>query len=199
MGDEHNFISPFCQGAAYQVIALTNVDGNNTIFPDVAEFAEIASFHHPQTGGEDHEFVGIPRRVLIGFPLRRNAEHRSDFFLRAEVQQVLDAAAFGSAGAFGNQIDPLRINAAAVSEKHEPIVRAGGEKMLDKVADFLLVHPAGLGGFHALQSLATAALAAELGCQGALDIPPVGDRDNHPFIGNQIHEVDLAFFRRKIR
>ncbi len=192
VGDEDDFIAAFGQGAADEIVALTDIDGDDAVLPDVAELAEIAAFHHAETGGKNNKFVRVPGGVLVGFALRGNAEHGGDFFLGTEVEQVLDAAALRSAGAFGNLIDALRIDAAAVGEEHQPVVGGGREKVFHKVAHLLFVRAAELGGFHASQSLAAAALAAVFAAQGAFDIAAVGNGDDHAFVGDQVHQIDLA-------
>ena len=66
---------------------------------------------------------------------------RGDGLARLEFEQVGDAAALGGAAHVGNLMHALDIDAAGVGEKHQVIVRAGGEEVLDEILVLLGVPP----------------------------------------------------------
>ena len=134
-GDEHNFIVAIGEAYADQFIAFFKIDGVETRFAVVAVIVEWRFFHQSDFGCEQDEscFVAKSDVVVIFIGNAFEAQQCSDFFLGLEIENIADATTFRSARAFGDVIDALHIHTTRVGEKHQVVMRLGGEQMLDEV------------------------------------------------------------------
>ena len=174
-------------------VALFDADGDDAAAMDVGKFLQGGFLDSALRGGAEDEVGLAPGEVLlVGAGFGGDADHGGDFFVGFQFEEIGDAAALGGAAHVGDFMDALDIDAAGVGEEHEVIVRAGGEKVLDKI----LVLARGVGAFaggHADDALAAAALGAIGADGGALDEAGVGDGDDDAFVGDEVFDGDLAF------
>ncbi len=191
VGDEHDLIGPGGQAHADEFIVVFQVDGDDAVLAVVAEVVERGLLDLAGAGGEE-DVAGVLAEgdvvaVVVGGAFE--AQQRGDFFLGFQVEHVADAAAHRGARAFREFINPLDIDAAGVGEEHQIVVRLDGEQVLDEIIRFAL---AGGAGFHALETLAAAALQAVFGGGRAFHITAVGKRDDHRVVGDEVLHGDFA-------
>ena len=115
---------------------------------------------------------------------------RRDFLVLVKLQQVDDGRALRRAAGLGNLVCLEMVDAAAVREEQNRIVRRRNQEILDKV--FLLRR-------HALDALASAVLAAVRIEGDALDVVVVRQRDNDIFLSDEVFDIDFARVDRQAR
>ena len=197
LGDQHHIIAGIAlAGAAAgeldgdQRVPGINADGNNTALANIGKFTKRGLFHRALLGGKKQFTRLRPGHILLVFiGPGHNTNERSDFFIRLQFQKIGDAPALGSPAHVRNLVPALDIHPAGVREKHQVIMRAGGEQMLDEI-----VVPGGLALLrrHADDPLAAAALGAVLAHIGALDEAVVRERNDHALIRNEVFNGNLA-------
>ena len=121
--------------------------------------------------------LGIPRivggvRPGAGF-LGLNPNGRGDLLVAAELKQVCNGAPFGGSTHFRDFVNLLDVTAAGLGEKHQVVVRGGGEEMFDEVP-FLLSRRT-LASRHSDDAFAAAALCAKSTDGGSFDKAAVSD------------------------
>ena len=192
--DEDDLIVAGGEADADELVLLLKDDGNRAGLAVVAEFVDGGLLHLSGTGGEEDKarFLAEGDVVAVFIDRALEAEHGGDFFLRLEIEDILDAASDGGAGTFGELIDALDVEAAGVREKQQIVVGLDGEEVLHEIIFHIL--RGGLG-LHALEAFSAAALKAVFGGGGALDIAAVREGDDHRVVGDEILHRDLADFR----
>ena len=190
-GDEDEVVIAGGERHADEFVAILEDDGVEPGGAVVAEIVERGFLDLAGAGGEEHEAglltEGDIISIVIGDALE--AQHGGDFFLRLEVEHVLDRAAGRGARTFGKLEHALDIHAAGVGEKEQIIVRLDGEQMLDEIIGLVL---AGGLGLHALEALAAAALQAVFAGRRAFHVTAVGQRDDHRVVGDEVFHGHLA-------
>ena len=112
-----------------------------------------------------------------------NRDAVQDLFRLVQLQQVHDGPATTVPSQFGQSIDFLPVDLSLVGEEEQVGMRAGYEKMFDRV---FLVRP------RPSQAPAASPLGAVDAQRGPLDIPVMADGDGHRFLGDQRVQVDVA-------
>src|ERR1043166_3910360 len=107
-----------------------------------------------------------------------------------QLENIGDAAAFGSAAHIGNFVNPLDVHTSCIREKHEVIVSTGGEQVLDEI---LVFFGCAFASDHADDAFSPSPLGAVRADIGALDQSVVRECDNDAFVGDQVFDGDLAF------
>jgi len=193
VGDENNFVLAVRHLAIDEAVAFLDFDGDDAAFADVFEVVEIRLFDDAAAGGKDDVEVFVPGVFIVFLSL--DADGGGDFLVVAEFEEVGDRAAFAGAGTFRDFKDAFHVAATGLGEKHEVIVRGGGEEVFHKIAVLLVLR---LAGGHSNDALASASLGAEGADERALDEAVVGERDDHAVVGNEVFDGDLAFRRHDL-
>ena len=114
-----------------------------------------------------------------------------------ELEQVGNASAFGRPAHVRDFVNAFDVHAAHARKKHQVVVRAGREKVLDEI--FVLLTTAAFASRHADDALATAALGAVGADISTLHQPAMGERDDDALVGDEIFDCDFAFFGHEFR
>ena len=175
-----------------EAVALVDADGIDAGAANVGVGAQRGLFHRAALGGEEEEVLLLPREVfLIRSQVGLDTDERGDFLARLQLKKVGDVAPFGRAAHVGNLVHAPDVHTASGGEKHEVVVRAGGEEMLDEVLGFAL-HDGVLAGAHADDALAASALGAVRADIGALDEAVVRESDDDAFVGDEVLNRHVA-------
>src|SRR5260370_18683349 len=106
------------------------------------------------------------------------------------MKDVGNRSAFSSASHLRNLVNFCDVGASRFREKHQIVVRRGGEKMLDEIA-FLFLGRAFARG-HTDHALAAAALRAKGAHSCALDETAVGDAGDAAVVFDEILPFHLT-------
>ena len=93
-------------------------------------------------------------------------------------------------------MNPFDINSPGVRKEHQVVMRAGGEKVLDKITRILF--RGGLARLHANHALSAAALGTIGTDICALDEAVVGECDDHRLVSNEILDGHFTFVWRQL-
>ena len=139
-------------------VTLVDADGVDAVAADVGVGLERGLFHRAALGGEEEEFFLFPCEVLLFFAqLGFHPNESGDLFAGLQLKHVRDVAPLGRAAHVWNLVHAAHVDATGVGEKHEVIMRAGGEEVLDEILGFAL-HDGVLARAHADHALAATAL-----------------------------------------
>ena len=139
-------------------VTLVDADGVDAVAADVGVGLERGLFHRAALGGEEEEFFLFPCEVLLFFAqLGFHPNESGDLFAGLQLKHVRDVAPLGRAAHVGNLMHAAHVDATGVGEKHEVIMRTGGEEVLDEILGFAL-HDGVLARAHADHALAATAL-----------------------------------------
>ena len=105
-----------------------------------------------------------------------------DLFFGHQLQKVHDRLAFTRAGAFRNEVDVKRINAAEVTEAEHLTVGVGDKHLFNDIA-FLHLRSA--------LTRAAALLFTVFGERQALDVALTRERHNDVFVGDKIEGIEV--------
>ena len=166
---------------ADELVIVIEVDGVEAALVQVLELDEARLLDDAFLRG--HEEVGIRIEAL-------DLDDRRDLLVLLELQQVDDGRAFRRAARLRDLVCLEMVDAAAVREEQDRVVRRRDQEVLDEI---LLLRR------HALDALAAAVLAAiSIECH-ALDVVVVRQRDDDVFLSDEVLDVDLARVDRQAR
>ena len=166
----------FLAGQAYpaQLVAFFEGNGDQAVGADVAKGREHGFF--------DVALLGQHHQVQI-FREFRNGDHRGDFFVVGNRQQLNDRRASGSAGAGGNLVGAEGIDHAPIAEEQDSIAIAASQEMLYLVVVLHLRAGFAPGG-------------AVLGLEGAdghpLDVALLRNHDRGAIVSDQVNFFQLG-------
>src|SRR5438093_321986 len=201
LGNQNNLVIAASQVGVDQAIAFFNLDGDDPAFANVPIIGKVRFLDDTRLCRENDVKIFVPGlidriRANARF-LRLDSNRGGDFFFRSQLKNVGNRSAFSRASHLRNLVNFFDVGASRFREKHQIVVRRGGEKMLDEIAFLFLGRTFARG--HPDHALAAAALRAKGAHSCALDETAVGDADDAAFVGDEILHVDLTFIDRELR
>ena len=191
-GDQHDLVVAGGQLDGDEAVALVDADGVDAGAANVGVGAQRGLFHRAALGGEEEEVLLLPREVFLVRPqVGLDTDERSDFLAGLQLKHVGDVSPLGRAAHVWNLVHAPDVHTAGGGEKHEVVVRAGGEEVLDEVLS-LALHDGVFAGTHADDALAATALGAVRADVGPFNQAVVGESDNDTLVGDEILDRHVA-------
>ena len=156
------------QCGADEEVAVVQVDGDDARRARPRELGKRRLFHRPV--GSGHEYEAVIDKLL-------DRQHRGDLFVLEQGDQVDDRLAARDAAALRHVVDLEPVDAPAIREAQNVIVRVGDEQVVDEIVF--------LGARRLLASPATP-LRAVLGNGLRLHVATMRERDHHVFGRDEI-------------
>ncbi len=177
VGEQHHVVVAVGQCRADQVVAGVEVDGDDAGLARVGKLVERGLLDRAERSRHEHIVVGREAAELAG-----QRQHDGDLLARLQREHVDDGLAAAGARALRHFPDLDPVDAAAVAEAQDPVVRVGDEELVDPVV---------LLGLRGLLAAPAALLCAVLGQRLALDVAGMAERDDHIGRRDQVLGAEL--------
>ena len=164
-----------------QLIILAQRDGDQARLAQVGELAVRRALDHAVSGHHDQ---------IVLLQSARDRDHGGHLFVARNLQQVDDGHAARGASRFGDLVALEVVDAAAVGEEHDFVMRVDDDEALGEVL---------LAGRHAADALAAAVLRAVGALGQALDVAEMRHGYHHVVGLDEVLDVDLALHHGQLR